>query len=469
MCVLKSTARFQYAVTQPVEPDDLIADPQGAVAIPHALIHSELTRITLSKSFQQSRRHQQLLRHLVEQAVAGNISALKEPVLAFEVFERPIAAFDPARDTIVRVEARRLRQRLERYYVDEGSDAALEIRLPVGSYVPTLIRRDGPGDAATRRAKDLIERGEHFLRQPLSEHSLEQALARFDAALRDSPRNVTAYVGLARAWLNLATGWHRDPAPASEHAAEALRRALELDGSHATAHALLGAVQHQFEYDWPAARASFQRAIALAPNLAFVHSAYGYHLMARGELDTAERELSLARRLDPQYVNTRIHMVNLRIAQRRLDDAEEELEGMRDIAPDSVPAAGMAALLAMLGGDPEAAIAHYQQACALNPNHPNSFACLAAAQGLAGRTADADATLAGMHARFGERRVSPYALGIVATRCGRHDRAFALLEQAVRDRDPSVMMLGTDPSFADLHFDPRWSALLAGRRPVTFN
>lgn len=452
----------------PDEPDRSHPASRAGSGIPRSLIDGELARIVESRAFRSSQRHQQFLRHLVEQALAGHPGALKESVLAFEVFRRPVASFDPERDTIVRVEARRLRQRLDRYYADEGGDAVLEFRLPVGSYAPTLVWRTPQEEAQTRSAKDLCERGEHFLRQPLSRETLEKALERFDAALRESPRYVPALVGVGRAWHNLAVGWYREPGPAAEHAEEALRRALDLDPSNAVANTLIGAVQHQFGYDWPAARASFERACALAPQTPFVHSAYGSHLTARGEFDAAEQELGIARRLDPQYVNARMHMINLRIAQRRLDDAEAELAGMRDVAPDSAPAAGLAAVIAMLRGDARAAMAHYQSACELAPDHPNCYASLAAAQGMAGRVQDADATIARMHARFGERCVSPYVLAIVAMRCGRSSEAFALLEQAIRTRDPNVMMLPTDPSFGDLRRDARWAplqALLVPRAP----
>ncbi|MCE7877538.1 MAG: hypothetical protein DYH14_09470 [Betaproteobacteria bacterium PRO3] len=252
----------------PREPDDRPALARPGAAIARSLIDSELARVAESRAFRASRRHQRFLRHLVERAVDGNHGALKEPVLALEVFDRTIDAFDPGRDTIVRVEARRLRQRLERYYADEGEDALIEFRLPVGSYVPTLHWRVSPDDGGTRAAKDLVERGEHFLRQPLSRPTLESALERFEAALRESPHYAPALVGLGRAWFNLAAGWYHEPGPASEHASEALRAALDVDPSSAVAHALLGAIQHQFEYDWPAAQESFDRAIALAPRRA---------------------------------------------------------------------------------------------------------------------------------------------------------------------------------------------------------
>lgn len=452
---------------EPDESRDVPPAADDAEAIPRALIDRELERITGSRSFEQSRRHQRFLRHLVVQTMAGNTGALKEPLLAHDVFERRLDAFDPARDTIVRVEARRLRQRLERYYGGEGSNAALEIHLPVGSYVPMLRRRMHVDTraAATRHAKDLAERGDHFLRQPLSRATLAEARDRFDAALRESPDYVPALVGLGRAWYNIAAGWHDEPRPAAEHAMDALRRALDLDPGHAVAHALLGATVHQFEYDWPAARTSLRRAVALAPEQAFVHSAYGCNLLVRHELAAAEHELTLARRLDPQYVNARIHMVNLRIAQGHLDHAQAELDAMIDIAPDSMPACAAAGLVAMLRGDAPAAIRLYERVCALAPEYPNGHASRAAAYGFAGDVARADATLAAMFERFGDRCVSPYVLAIVATRCGRHDRAFAWLHEAVEIRDPNALLVPSDPSFAALRTDARWMPLVARLTP----
>ncbi len=436
--------------------------------VPSALLEGEVARIVRSRPFRQSQRHQRFLRHLVGRAAAGNAASLKESLLAWEVFARALDAFDPVRDTIVRVEARRLRQRLDRYYRTEGRDAPLEIHLPVGSYVPLLRwRLDVKGrDAEARRTRDLVERGEHFLRQPLSRHTLEEARARFEAALAESPRCVPALVGLARAWYNLGAGWHHVPRLAAQYAGEALRRALEIDEDQPVAHALLGATIHQFEFDWPSARRSYQRAIELAPQQAFVHVAYGCALLARMQLAEAEHEISLARTLDPQYGNARVHMVNLRIAQGRFDDAQAEVDAILDIAPDSIAALGGAGVLAMLRGDAAAAIDCYRRACAAAPDHPNAHASLAAAQGFAGDVAAADATLAATRARFGEDCLSPYVLAIVAARSGRADAAIDHLARAIDGRDPSSLLIRSDPSFTSLHRHPQWRDLARRLKPA---
>ena len=443
--------------------------------VPSTLLRPPLEQVELalagienSASFRASARHRALLRYLVVHTLADAPGVLKESVIAVEVFGRPPSRFNPQADSIVRVEARRLRARLAAYYQAEGQASPIRIELPVGSYVP-LIASHGEQrhtEAATRRARDLVERGEHFLRQALSQATLEQALARFDAAQRESPAYAPACVGVARAWLNLATGWYHEPAVAADHAGEALRRALALDPADATAHALLGAIQHQFERDWPAAERSFQRAVALGPGLAFVHSAYGYHLTARGAAEAAERELMLARQLDPQYINSRMHMVNLRIMQGRLAHAEIEIEAMRDMAPDTMAVVGMCGAVAMFRRDAAAAIGHYQRACTIAPDHPGCLAALAAAHGLAGDLVQADATMAQLHARFSDRHISPYMLAIVATRCGRHEQALDLIERCVREHDPNVIFLPHEPSFTDLHGHPSWAAVLKASDPV---
>ena len=427
--------------------------------------HILLTLATVegSEAFRSSPRHRALLRYLVEGTVAGDLAALKETVIAVAVFGRPVARFDPKLDSIVRVEARRLRARLEDYYAGAGQDAPLRIGLPVGSYVPVIAMRprDEPQGEEMQKAQDLVERGQHFLRQALSRQSLETAVARFDEAMRLAPTLAAAYVGAGRAHLNLATGWHHEPKVAADHAAEALRRALTLDPRNAVAHALLGAIQNQFERDWRAARRSFERAIGLEPQQAFVHSAYGAHLWMREELAQADVELALARKLDPQYVNTRAHIINLRIAQGRMEDAALEIESMRDIAPQSLGANGLAGVLAMARGDANAAVAIYTALCAAVPENPGCFASLAGAQAAQGQPELARATLADMHARFADHIISPYVLAVVAAHCRRLDDAFALLERADLERDPSALQIPLDVSFRALVEDPRWPALVA--------
>lgn len=105
-------------------------------------ILAELDRIASSAGFAGAGRLAPFLRHLVERALEGELSRLKESVLGVEFFGRP-ADYDPRLDPIVRVEARRLRLRLDEYYASASAAGPLRIALPKGSYVPAFSAQTG--------------------------------------------------------------------------------------------------------------------------------------------------------------------------------------------------------------------------------------------------------------------------------------------------------------------------------------
>ncbi len=103
-------------------------------------IQIQLERISASQGFIHSDRMTRFLRFAVEQSLHGRAHQLKESVIGMEVFDRT-SSFDPRTDTIVRVEARRLRSKLKDYYESEGRDDVVLIDFPKGSYVPTFLAR----------------------------------------------------------------------------------------------------------------------------------------------------------------------------------------------------------------------------------------------------------------------------------------------------------------------------------------
>ncbi|HJU41788.1 MAG TPA: hypothetical protein VJ691_03200 [Vicinamibacterales bacterium] len=115
------------------------------MTIPEADIRAELERILASKGFATAGRLSRLLRYVVDKTVAGQADQLKEYAVGVEVFDRD-ASYDPRLDSIVRVEAGRLRSRLDEYYNAEGAAAPIRISLPRGGYVAHF--------EAIERAKD---------------------------------------------------------------------------------------------------------------------------------------------------------------------------------------------------------------------------------------------------------------------------------------------------------------------------
>lgn len=121
------------------------------MTIPDADIRAELERILASKGFATSGRLSRLLRYVVDKTIAGDVDQLKEYSVGVEVFDRD-ANYDPRLDSIVRVEAGRLRSRLDEYYNGEGAGSSIRITLPRGGYVAQFERRPEPAPIAAPAA-----------------------------------------------------------------------------------------------------------------------------------------------------------------------------------------------------------------------------------------------------------------------------------------------------------------------------
>jgi adenylate cyclase len=103
-------------------------------------VRGELERILASSAFAGSTRLSRFLKFVVERTLAGDGQRLKEYVLGVEVFDRG-ADYDPRIDSIVRVEAGRVRGKLEDFYRGEGAADAVLIAMQKGSYAPTFSMR----------------------------------------------------------------------------------------------------------------------------------------------------------------------------------------------------------------------------------------------------------------------------------------------------------------------------------------
>ena len=106
-----------------------------ASSISHAEIRDCVQCILASTDFDTSERNRRFLSYVVEETLAGRPERIKAYSIATSVFGRD-ERFDPQVDSIVRIEAGRLRRSLERYYLTSGGNDSIRITIPRGSYVP---------------------------------------------------------------------------------------------------------------------------------------------------------------------------------------------------------------------------------------------------------------------------------------------------------------------------------------------
>jgi adenylate cyclase len=112
---------------------DEVSEPYGEAL--SAEIRAELHRVLASPQFEASERNRRFLTYVIEEAFAGRAGRIKAYNIATDVFGRD-ASFDPQLDPVVRMEARRLRRSLERFYLIDGQPSRIRIAMPKGGYVP---------------------------------------------------------------------------------------------------------------------------------------------------------------------------------------------------------------------------------------------------------------------------------------------------------------------------------------------
>src|SRR5262245_16422808 len=102
--------------------------------VPSEAVRSALAHVLASRCFANAPALKRLLAYIVDNTLNGKGDALKEYTIGVDVFDRGVS-FDPKADTIVRVEARRLRSKLDQYYQTEGCDDGVVIEVAKGRYV----------------------------------------------------------------------------------------------------------------------------------------------------------------------------------------------------------------------------------------------------------------------------------------------------------------------------------------------
>ncbi len=101
---------------------------------------SELESVLASGIFDRSPSLAQLLTYVCQKHFDGTADEIKEYNIAIDALGRP-TDFDQKRDSIVRVQFHRLRERLADYYENDGSAHSLRIVIPPGQYVPKFVPR----------------------------------------------------------------------------------------------------------------------------------------------------------------------------------------------------------------------------------------------------------------------------------------------------------------------------------------
>lgn len=273
---------------------------------------------------------------------------------------------------------------------------------------------------------------------------LQQAITR-------EPNYALAWAGLADSYVVIGDNEEVDPAAYIPKAREAALKALQLDPNLAEAHAVLGMVACHYDFDWPTAEREYQKAFELNPSYASAHQYYALGLMAHGRFAEAEKQLNMARQLDPLALIVDVDLALLRKYQRDFDGVISVSKSILDRDPNYHLGYSMLTVAYFC----EHRYGDYVATLAKVP-HDEDFARAVAL----GQRDEQERLLrkAMDQVQAGLRR--PYDVAADAVIVGKNELALDWLEKSYQHHDYWLLFVNVDPQWDPVRSDPRFRAIM---------
>ncbi|HEV8629581.1 MAG TPA: winged helix-turn-helix domain-containing protein [Thermoanaerobaculia bacterium] len=333
---------------------------------------------------------------------------------------------------------------------------AEQVRLQLSpEWLAALSRRQ----SRNPEAFDLYLRGRHAWYQ-MSPLTTRAAVEHFARATALDPSYALAWAGQADAFASSPITGDAEPRPAWQRAQAAVEAALRAEPELAEAHTSAGIIDFFLGWDWHRAEAALRRATELDPNLALAFRTLGVLLAQQGRYDEARPLVARARALEP--MNPMHHAIAAQAAfsGREYVAAVELSRHATVIDPGFWIGYFQLGQACELDGQPEQAMAAFQQAARLSGGNSKNLAGRAHVLARLGRQAEAQAILEGLRKVATERYVPPFAFALVHLGLGEHEAALEELERAEAARDVHLVYLPVDPKWDALRDEPRFAALV---------
>jgi adenylate cyclase len=315
-------------------------------------------------------------------------------------------------------------------------------------------------DARNTEAYEHYLKGRYFWNKR-SAFTLKSAITEFENAIEKDPNYVLAYVGLADSYLLLEEYTEITSTDSMTRAQAAIDRALGLDPLLAEAYTSRGRA-YQNLWQWNKAENEYKRAIELNPNYPTAHQWYSSLLTDTDRLDDALTEIKLAQELDPLSLIITGNVGYIYYFKGDLTSAEKEFEKLANLDRRFPMAYAGLGLVHFRHGNGEKAIAELEDAVDESSRFGHAVSDLGYAYAVAGDRDNALKLLNELEERYRNRQTPGINVAAIYMGLKDRDQAFLWLEKDLQNRNYELTRLVSDPIFAPLRSDTRYSSLLKG-------
>jgi len=334
---------------------------------------------------------------------------------------------------------------------DEVAKAvAREIQLRLTSQQQVELSRLHP---VNPEAFDAYLQGHYYFERD-SDKDTEMAANYFERATQLDPSYSLAWVGLSRArkWQAVMGLIPREEG--NRAAREAVERALALNPNLAEAHAQMGRIKQQVDFDWTGADASIHRALALEPGDPDIILSAAGSAAILGRLDESFQLSRRAIELDPLNAHSWAGLGEIEFREGKLDKAEADLKKAHELRPDDFLSSMFLSECYVMQGRPQDALPEIERV-GYDPMRTFLYAITYHALG---REKESDAALRELIAKY--QAIDPYLIAEVYAFRNQSDQAFEWLDRAYAKHNDGLIETKVDPLLKSLRNDPRFPALL---------
>jgi TolB-like protein len=299
-----------------------------------------------------------------------------------------------------------------------------------------------------------------YLFNQRSAPSLRKGIQYFEKAVAIDPDYAAAYASLASSWIVLLGNDYASPAEAAPQIRKFAIHAAALDPRLGEPHAVLGMLNFEYDWDWPAARRELQRAIELEPGEELCHHFYAAALLWEGKFPEAIAELRRAVELDPLSAAGKGGLIFFYAYMRQPDRAIQQSRQVLEDFPNSYMAYAALGTAYEQKRQYAAAIAQFNRELALAPGDPDGLRRAAHARAAAGDTAEARALLDKLLHPPAGTYIAPIDPASVYAALADKTHWLAWLNRGVAERAASMTQLDLEPAFDELRNDPDYRAIV---------
>ncbi len=319
----------------------------------------------------------------------------------------------------------------------------------------TLLARDRPVDPEAHR---LYLRGRYAMERFHPEEA-RKAIDLFHQAIALDPTSALAYAGLADAYAQLKS-FSLPPHEVMPKAKAAAVRAVDLDPNLAEAHAALGIIKLEYDFDWDGAEESLRRAIELKPSLATAHLNLGGHLAAAGRVEEAIPEIELALQLDPlSPLIATFASLNYYFAGD-YDKAAEAAQASLEILPEGPMALVALGVAYERQGRLAEADAAMEKAREIGGDLSFTLEFLSGVKVALGQPDEARQVLDDLVTLAEDQYVCAYEVSTSYATLGDTEEALHWLAKGIEDRADCIPWARTDPKLDPIRSEPRFQELM---------